>query len=134
MSGNIPYDPCGHTKIAVSNFRKSYKFYKALFEELGYKQVSDKEDHAGWASQDGYGIIISRAAIPKYRYKFDAPGLHHLCLKARSVKQVNQIYKSLLKKRVYIFDAAQKCPQYTKKYYAVYFADPDGIKLEVAYY
>ncbi|MFA6533888.1 MAG: VOC family protein [Patescibacteria group bacterium] len=131
---SIPYDPCGHTKIAVADFKRSYLFYKAIFEELGYKQVSAKADRAGWASREGYGVLISQAATPKYKYKFDAPGLHHLCLKARSVKQVNQIYKLLLKQRVYIFDAPQKIPEYTDKYYAVYFADPDGIKLEVAYY
>lgn len=134
MSNSTAYDPCGHTKIAVSNFKKSLPFYKAIFKELGYKQVSSKKDHAGWASLDGYGVLIAQAKVFKYKYKFDAPGLHHLCLKARSVKQVDRVYQFLRKQRVHIFDEPQKCPEYTDKYYAVYFADPDGIKLEVAYY
>lgn len=134
MPDNTPYDPCGHTKIAVSNFKNSYLFYKDIFEELGYKQISNKDDRAGWASPDGYGILIAQAKITNYQYKFGAPGLHHLCLKAPSMEIVNQMYKLVLKKGIYVSGAPKKYPEYTNKYYAVYFADPDEIKLEVAYY
>ena len=134
MPNITPYDPCGHTKLSVSDYKKSYPFYADIFEELGYKQVSNKDDHAGWASPDGYAVLIAQAKIPNYQYKFDAPGLHHLCLRSSSIELVDQIYQSLLKKGAFIFDAPQKYPNYTDKYYAVYFADPDGIKLEVAYY
>jgi len=131
---NKPYDPCGHTKIAVSNFKNSYLFYKDIFEKLGYKQISKKEDRAGWASPAGYGILVAQAKITSCQYKFSTPGLHHLCLKASSMSAVNQIHKLVLKKGVYVSGAPKKYPEFTDKYYAVYFADPDGIKLEVAYY
>ncbi len=134
MPNNTPHDPCGHTKIAVSDFKKGYPFYKDLFSELGYKQVASDDECAGWSSPQGYGIWISQAEIPNYKYKFDAPGLHHLCLKADSPEMVDKIYQLLLKKGVFIFNAPQKYPEYTDKYYAVFFADPDGIKLEAAYY
>jgi len=131
---NTPYDPCGHTKIAVSNFKNSYLFYKDIFEELGYKQISDKEDRAGWVSPGGYGILVAQAKISNSPYIFGTPGLHHLCLKALSMDVVDHVYKLVLKKDVYVSGAPRKYPEYTDKYYAVYFADPDGIKLEVAYY
>jgi len=134
MPDNTPYDPCGHIKIVVSDWEKSYPFYKDIFEKLGYKQVSNKEDRAGWASPDGYGIFIAQAKIMNYQYKFGAPGLHHLCLKASSMDVVEKIYKLVLEKGVYVSGLPRKYPEYTEKYYAVYFADPDGIKLEVAYY
>jgi catechol 2,3-dioxygenase-like lactoylglutathione lyase family enzyme len=134
MSETTPYDPCGHIKLAVSDYQKSYLFYKGIFEKLGYKQISNKDGHSGWASPDGYAILIAQAKITNHQYKFDTPGLHHLCLKANSIELVDQIYQSLLLNDTYIFDAPQKYPNYTYKYYAVYFADPDGIKLEVAYY
>lgn len=134
MPNKISYDPCGHTKIAVSDYKKSYSFYKDLFKEFGYQQVVHKENSAGWASPDGYGILISQAKITNNKYQFGAPGLHHLCLKVHSIELVDKTYRFLLKKNVFIFDVPQKYPNYTNKYYAVYFADPDGIKLEVAYY
>jgi len=82
----------------------------------------------------GYGILIAQAEIPKYNYKFNSPGLHHICLKANSVEMVDDIYHILLKNNVFIFNNPQKYPNYTNDYYAICFADPDGIKLEVAYY
>ena len=39
-----------------------------------------------------------------------------------------------LGKDVKVFDKPQSYPEYTKKYYAVFFSDPDGMKIEVAYY
>ena len=130
----MSYDPCGHTKIAVSNFKKSYIFYKEIFEALSYTQVSNKNESAGWASHDGYGILITQAEFLEPKYKFDAPGLHHLCLKAKNTEIIDYIYKTLLQEKTHIFNPPQKFPDYTDKYYAVFFADPDGIKLEIAYY
>lgn len=127
-------DPSGHTKIAVSDYKKSYPFYKDIFDKLDYEQVSYDDDCAGWSSPQGYGVWVSQAEIPDYKYKFDAPGLHHLCLKAPSIEMVDQIYKLLLKKKAFIFNVPRKYPEYTEKYYAVFFSDLDGIKLEVAYY
>ena len=131
---NTPYDPCGHTKLSVSDFKKSYQFYKDIFELLGYKQVQDKKDRAGWTSLDGYGVLIAQAKTTDYKYKFEAPGLHHLCLKASSVELVDKVHELVLIKDVYVSGPSKKYPEFTDKYYAVYFADPDGIKLEVAYY
>ncbi|MFZ2189454.1 MAG: VOC family protein [Candidatus Magasanikiibacteriota bacterium] len=134
MSKNTPYDPCGHTKLSVSDYKKSYSFYQDIFNELGYTKISNRKDHASWASPDGYGILIAQAKITNYQYLFDAPGLHHICFKAKTTKMVDKIYELLCKKNVFIFDTPKKYPEYTDKYYALYFADPDGIKLEIAYY
>lgn len=134
MPTPTPYDPLGHTKIAVSDYAKSYPFYADLFAVLGYTQVSSKADHAAWASPGGYGILIAQATVHASRATFGAPGLHHVCLKADSPATVDRVFEFVCEKKAFIFDAPQKYPNYTDKYYAVYFADPDGIKLEVAYY
>jgi len=134
MPNDIPYDPCGHTKLAVSDYKKSYNFYKDLFEILGYRQVTNKDDRAGWVSPNGYAVLIARAIIPNYKYKHGAPGIYHICLKAKSTESVDQIYQFLIKKEIFIFSPPKKHSEFTDKYYNVLFADPDGIKLEVAYY
>jgi predicted lactoylglutathione lyase len=134
MSNNIPYDPCGHTKLACSDFQKSYKFYKDLFEQLEYKQIFSKDNSACWVSHDGYGILIAQAKILNYQYKHGAPGIYHICLKAKSKNKVGQIYQYLIKNSVFIFSPPKKHPEFTDRYYNLLFADPDGIKLEVAYY
>ncbi len=130
----MSFDPAGHIKISVSNIRKSKEFYKKLLGRLGFEQILDEEEAAGWKTLQGFGIWIEQADSPDYKYKFSAPGIHHLCFKARSTEEVDEIHDFLADNKVIIFDKPQNYPEYTEDYYAVFFADPDGIKLEVAFY
>ena len=127
-------DPAGHLTLAVSNLVKSKKFYKSLFDQLGFKQIRDGERSVAWATREGFGIWIRQAKHAKPRYKYFAPGLQHLCVKAKTKKSVDSIYKLMSAKKIFVFDKPKSYPEYTAKYYAVFFADPDGIKIEVAYY
>ncbi|MFA6304545.1 MAG: VOC family protein [Patescibacteria group bacterium] len=130
---NQPYDPVGHIKILASDFKKNYSFYKDIFEALDYKQVSNKENSAGWA-KNGYSILLGQAKIIDYPFKYGMPGIHHICLKAESTDKVDELYNLAIKKEVHIYEPPKKYPNYTNKYYAVFFADPDGMKIEIAYY
>lgn len=133
MENKLSNDPLGHIKIAVSDFKKSKEFYKIIFDKIGFKQISNKDKSAGWATIEGLGIWIAQAEILEPKYKFSAPGLHHFCFKAHSKEQIDEVYE-LIKNKTIIFDKPEAYPQYTKNYYAVFFSDPDGIRLEVAYY
>ena len=128
-------DPLGHITLLVSNFKKSKKFYSGLLDFVGYKIATDELDSAGWASKEGFGFWIKPSKETKDTYKFDSPGIHHICFKARAKEEVDKLYTEyLLKNKIYIFDKPAQYPEYTPDYYAVYFADPDGIKLEFAWY
>jgi catechol 2,3-dioxygenase-like lactoylglutathione lyase family enzyme len=127
-------DAAGHLTLAVSNLENSKKFYKSLFDQLGFKQIRYGEHSAAWATREGFGIWIRQAEHTKPCYKYFAPGLQHLCLKAKTKKAVDEIYKFMSAKKTFVFDKPKLYPEYTPQYYAVFFADPDGIKIEVAYY
>ncbi len=133
MKNNSIKDPLGHVKLAVSDFKVSKEFYQYLFNNLKFRKVSDNEKSAGWVTKEGFGIWVAQAETLLPKYKFSAPGLHHLCIRVSSKEEVDAIY-NLIKDKVYIFDKPQKYPEYTDNYYAVFFSDPDGIKLEIAYY
>lgn len=63
------------------------------------------------------------------------PGIHHFCFKAPSREQVDRLYNEfIVPNNIQMFDAPTTYPQYTTDYYAIFFADPDGIKLEYAFY
>jgi catechol 2,3-dioxygenase-like lactoylglutathione lyase family enzyme len=131
---NQSKDPAGHIKISVSDLKKSAAFYTALFGKLGFMQVLYESDCVGFKTPEGFGIWIEQAEISNYAYKFGAPGLHHFCFKAKSPKEVDDVHTFLVTRGVPIFDPPAKYPDYTEDYYAVFFADPDGVKLELAYY
>jgi catechol 2,3-dioxygenase-like lactoylglutathione lyase family enzyme len=62
-----------------------------------------------------------------------SPGLHHLAFTAPSREAVDALYVELQTANVFIFDPPADYPQYAPGYYAVFFADPDDIKLEYVY-
>ena len=61
--------------------------------------------------------------------------LHHLAFAVDSRQEVDRFYNEVLLKLdgVEIEEPPVECPEYGPGYYATFFYDPDGIKLEVAY-
>lgn len=56
--------------------------------------------------------------------------------KVSSKRKVDQFTKEFLKKNKIktLYKSPRAFPEYSKNYYAVYFEDPDRIKLEVEYH
>lgn len=61
------------------------------------------------------------------------PGLHHLCLRVESADEVKDI-AARLREAGLEATAAAPHPEYAPDYWATYFSDPDGIRLEVTNY
>ena len=59
-----------------------------------------------------------------------APGLHHLAWIAESRKDVDELHALLTGIGAAVLDPPTDYPEYGAGYYAVMFADPDGLKLE----
>ena len=60
------------------------------------------------------------------------PGsLHHLAFRAESRKEVDEVYERIRSIGAHIVHAPQFFPQHGEHYYACFFKDPSGIKLEV---
>jgi catechol 2,3-dioxygenase-like lactoylglutathione lyase family enzyme len=76
------------------------------------------------------GILREHRSRPHDRY---TPGLHHVAWRAESREDVDAMYKLLLEIKATILDAPADYPHYGDGYYAVFFADPDGLKLEYVF-
>lgn len=59
--------------------------------------------------------------------------MHHLAFYASSRSMVDAVYDQLTKINATIVDPPVDCGEYSEGYYAVFFADPDGIRLEVSF-
>jgi glyoxylase I family protein len=59
------------------------------------------------------------------------PGFHHLALRARSRDDVDRLHAFLVREGITVLDPPAAYPKYGPGYYAVFFADPDGMKLEL---
>jgi glyoxylase I family protein len=124
-----------HIYIAVSDLEKSEAFYDVvLLQTLGFRKNTftlGNEPHVQYFNRHfGYVLRPSRTAS---RHNSYSPGLHHLCLRVDSIEDVVAVSAQL---RSAGMDAseARNYPEYAPDYWATFFSDPDGIRLEVTNY
>jgi catechol-2,3-dioxygenase len=103
---------------------------------LGYRIVDESRDHIG-ASNGTTDIWIMRAEQKHMKNKFHRKevGLNHIAFRVGSKNDVDDFVRQFLKRRKIksLYDSPRLFPEYRKGYYAVYFEDPDRLKLEVVY-
>jgi len=120
-----------HIYLAVTDFARSEKFYDRVMEVLGFKKSDEwlhGEAHAHYLRPTMQ--ITLRPARSKTPHDSYAAGLHHLCLQAATKADIDDAYAALTAIGV----AASKpklYPEYNPEYYATFFEDPDGIRLEI---
>ena len=117
-----------HLVIRVSDFAKSKAFYAKLFGFLGFKVLDEYADAIGWTNgKTRYWIGQADAKGRKRPHREGDVGFHHYAFELRSRKDVDALAAFLKDAGVEIVDPAG---EYYDDYYAVFFRDPDGLKLE----
>jgi catechol 2,3-dioxygenase-like lactoylglutathione lyase family enzyme len=116
-----------HLSIRVSNYEKSKAFYTRLFAFLGFEVEAEYPGTIGW--KNGHTLFwIGQAEHPRKTYHPGDVGIHHYAFRLRSRKDVDDLDAFLRNDlKATIVDPAA---EYYDDYYAVFFLDPDGIKLE----
>ena len=121
-----------HIALRVTDFERSRLFYTRLFAFLGFECIDDFTDTVGWRNgRTAFWISAADSASRQEHATRAAPGLHHCGLELRSRKDVDDLQSFLLEIGAEIVDGAA---EYYEDYYAVYFKDPDGLKLEALTY
>ena len=142
--------PLSHIDISVGYPEKSIPFYAAFLEALGYRRETiDAPDWGGpnprratWSLRIAdtlhFGIEVRPARKDRRDRRYDRyePGPHHLAFHADSPETVRRVRDAMLAVNAEVLDPPNDYsdhPAYTKGYYAAFYADPDGVKLEVAH-
>jgi catechol 2,3-dioxygenase-like lactoylglutathione lyase family enzyme len=142
--------PLSHIDLSVGDPDRSVPFYAVFFEALGFHRLrSDHPEFAGerprraaWFLRHPGGVVFGvevRPARPESRARVHdryAPGLHHLAFHAESRAAVDEIHARVARAGGTVLDPPAEYSGregYTEGYYAAFFADPDGVKLEVVY-
>ena len=114
-----------HISIRVSDYEKSKVFYAKLFAFLGFELSDDYGTTIGWTNgRTRYWIAPAEG---RKTHRIGDVGFHHYAFELRRRKDVDALQAFLEKERVRIVDPAA---EYYDDYYAVFFLDPDGLKLE----
>jgi glyoxylase I family protein len=142
--------PLTHIDISIGYPEKSIPFYASFFEALGYRRRNlelpewqgPSPSRATWGLRYPNGArfdVEVRPARPESRdrrYDRYEPGPHHLAFHAESRELVENVHRAMLRVGAEVLDPPADYsgePGYDQGYYAVFFADPDGLKLEVAH-
>lgn len=142
--------PLSHIDISVGYPERAIPFYDALLTGLGYKRwrisapewSGENPSRATWGIRFGDGAVFgievrpAREASRDRRYDRYEPGPHHIAFHADSEAQVDRVHEAVCAVGGEVLDPPAEYggqQGYGDQYYAVFFADPDGVKLEVCY-
>ena len=114
-----------HISVRVRDYAKSKAFYAKLFDFLGFEISDEYPDAIGWTNRKTRYWIAP--AEGRQSYRIGDVGLHHYAFELRNRKDVDALQAFLEREGVRIVDPVD---EYYEDYYAVFFLDPDGIKLE----
>jgi catechol 2,3-dioxygenase-like lactoylglutathione lyase family enzyme len=124
-----------HIFIAVSNLNASEKFYDRVMPALGFRKntfTNDGDPHIQYFNRH-FGFVLRPAHGGRLQHDPLAPGLHHFCLRVADCASVDAVALKLGERGV-ACSVPQLYPDYAPDYYAIFFTDPDGIRLEVTNY
>lgn len=122
-----------HMDLNVSDYAKSIRFYDSVLLPLGWKRLSCSKNFCNYS--DGQMKICICPTEQKYiadGFHRKRTGLNHLAFYASSKQAVDNFYCDVLQKNG-IAALYEEKPYGDDEYYAVFFEDPDRIKLEVVY-
>jgi glyoxylase I family protein len=125
----------GHVDLVCSDVERSLAFYRTV---LGLGEPAVFEGERGEAIHylrfpaHGSGSLGLRQALEEQPFELYAPGLHHLAFAVESQADVDAIHAAAVAAGATVLHEPRDWPQYRPDYYAAFFLDPDGFRIEVA--
>ena len=129
-----------HVDLTVKDANASFAFYDAVLGFMGYACVHRDARGIDWdigtKGRDfcSIGIKTAEGEGADRTHDRSSPGLHHIAWNAQSPADVDRLHALLVKIGATVLDPPALYPQYGEGYYAVFFTDPDGLKLEYVYW
>jgi catechol 2,3-dioxygenase-like lactoylglutathione lyase family enzyme len=128
----------GHVDLVCRDLGRSLEFYAFVFGPLGLTDPVLVEGERGEQihylrfPEPGSGSIGLRQALENQQFLLYAPGLHHLAFAVESHDDVDEAHARVLAAGGEVLHPPRHWPEYHPAYYATFFLDPDGLRLEVA--
>jgi catechol 2,3-dioxygenase-like lactoylglutathione lyase family enzyme len=128
----------GHVDLVCADVERSLAFYAAVFGGLGLAPPHEVPGECGETifylrfPAMGSGSLGLRQALETQAFELYAPGFHHLALAVDRAEDVDAAHAAAVEAGAAVLHAPQRWPRYHRDYYATFFLDPDGFRIEVA--
>ena len=127
----IEINGMAHVILTVSQYDEAKAFYGRLMPALGLECVFDGNNMCYFVGgRTALGLQPCDPAYAGERFVQGRVGLHHICFRARSRYDVDQVAALLKDMNAHIVSPAKDGP-WAPGYYYVLCEDPDGIRVEV---
>lgn len=121
-----------HIELYVSDLKNTLSFWGWFLEELDYESFQSWEQGQSWKLGETYLVFVQAEEkfldTPYHRCRV---GLNHLAFHAESRQQVDEMTKRLESRGVNILYKNKHPYAGGEEHYAVYFEDPDRMKVEL---
>ena len=123
-----------HLVLSVGDLKHSREFYDKVLGFLGFKLKHDGGGFSGWSNgKTLFWIAQADAPGRKHKYRKGEIGFHHYAFELASRKAVDALGAFLGAHGMPIADPPDSYNG-DENYYAVFFTDPDGMRLEAMHY
>ena len=122
----------GHLGINVPNLSVAKRYYDELMPLVGFEPFFRTADEFSYKPADnkpGTYLFFYQATQPG-EYSSERSGLQHLAFMVRNRSSVHTVHDHIVQLGGTIIYSPQHFPQYHGHYYASFWYDPFGIKLE----
>jgi len=128
----------GHVDLVCRDVEGSLAFYAAVFGPLGLEAPHEVPGERGETiyylrfPRPGSGSLGLRQALEEQEFELYAPGFHHLALTVETRADVDAAHAAAVEAGAAVLHPPRPWSQYHPEYYACFFLDPDGFRIEVA--
>ena len=123
-----------HLVLSVSDLARSKDFYDKVLVFLGFKLKHDMGGFTGWSNgKTLFWIAQADSQGAKRKHRKGDIGFHHYAFELESPKAVDALGAFLEKHDLAVADPPDSYNG-DDQYYAVFFHDPDGMRLEAMHY
>jgi catechol 2,3-dioxygenase-like lactoylglutathione lyase family enzyme len=119
-----------HVDLRVRDFSKVRKLYDSLLPAMGFTRIDEDPDTICYYRQDAdrSAPFLGLNLDPGHR-----PNGTRLALRAASRSEVDRLAETARMAGASAFEPPHVCEEYTPFYYAAFFEDAEGNKLEICY-
>ncbi len=121
-----------HVELYVSDLIRTMEFWSWFLGSLGYECVAEWDAGQSWELGDTYLVFVQvEERFQEPAYHRCRVGLNHLAFHGRSRAHVDELTEQLRARSVTVLYEDRHPFAGGPNYYAVYFEDPDRIKVEL---
>ncbi len=122
----------GHVGLSVVDLAAARAYYDELMPLVGFEAFLTADDRFAYRPAAGRPgtYLFFYPAIRAGRYDRHAVGLQHIAFMVPTRSAVREVHALAVRRGDPVLDAPRAFPQYPPPYFATFWLDPHGFKLE----